>query len=153
MSPQKYNEVVGDNKLHNAVSVKVALHNQAIFLLLQEGWQPDKIVIDAFTSPKNYQKYLKNENNRFSNPLTLEERAEGKYLAVAVSSIIARKLFLDNLDELSQKVGFNLPSGAGQQSDKIASQILKTYGELGLETTAKLHFKNTKKSYQLLKKE
>ena len=153
LSPQKYNEVVGDNKLHNAVSVKVALHNQAIFLLLQEGWQPDKIVIDAFTSPKNYQKYLKNENNRFSNPLTLEERAEGKYLAVAVSSIIARKLFLDNLDELSQKVGFNLPSGAGQQSDKIASQILKTYGELGLETTAKLHFKNTKKAYQLLKKE
>ena len=31
LSPQKYNEVVGDNKLHNAVSVKVALHNQRYF--------------------------------------------------------------------------------------------------------------------------
>ena len=64
LSPRKYNEVVGDGKSHNAVSVKVALHNQAIFLLLQTGAKPDKIVIDAFTSEKNYQKYLKNERNR-----------------------------------------------------------------------------------------
>ena len=47
LSPRKYNEVVGDGKAHNAVSVKVALHNQAIFLLLQSGAKPDKIVIDA----------------------------------------------------------------------------------------------------------
>ena len=51
-SPRKYNEVVGVGKSHNAVSVKVALHNQAIFLLLQSGAKPDKIVIDAFTSEK-----------------------------------------------------------------------------------------------------
>ena len=81
LSPRKYNEVVGDGKSHNAVSVKVALHNQAIFLLLQSGAKPDKIVIDAFTSEKNYQKYLKNERNRFDFPITLEEKAEGKYLA------------------------------------------------------------------------
>ena len=55
LSPRKYNEVVGDGKAHNAVSVKVALHNQAIFLLLQSGAKPDKIVIDAFISEKNYQ--------------------------------------------------------------------------------------------------
>ncbi|MGT2637814.1 ribonuclease HIII [Streptococcus ratti] len=151
LTPQKYNQVVGPNHRHNAVSVKVAMHNQAIFLLLQEGAAPDKIVIDAFTSPNNYQKYVKGELNRFTNPISLEEKAEGKYLAVAVSSIIARKLFLDNLAALSQEIGFNLPSGAGTQSDKIASQILRTYGEDGLRHTAKLHFKNTKKAYQLLK--
>ena len=27
--------------MHNAVSVKVALHNQAIFLLLQDGVKPE----------------------------------------------------------------------------------------------------------------
>ena len=48
LSPSKYNEVIGER--YNAVSVKVALHNQAIFLLLQKGVQPEKIVIDAFTS-------------------------------------------------------------------------------------------------------
>ncbi len=152
LSPQKYNQVVGKGKMHNAVSVKVALHNQAIYLLLQDGVKPEKIVIDAFTSRKNYQKYLKNEANQFANPLTLEEKAEGKYLAVAVSSIIARNLFLENLDKLSQEVQYKLPSGAGSQSDKVASQILAAYGISGLEHTAKLHFANTQKAQALLKK-
>ncbi len=152
LSPQKYNQVVGKGKMHNAVSVKVALHNQAIYLLLQDGVKPEKIVIDAFTSRQNYQKYLKNEANQFANPLTLEEKAEGKYLAVAVSSIIARNLFLENLDKLSQEVQYKLPSGAGSQSDKVASQILAAYGMSGLEHTAKLHFANTQKAQALLKK-
>ena len=152
LSPQKYNQVVGKGKMHNAVSVKVALHNQAIYLLLQDGVKPKKIVIDAFTSRQNYQKYLKNETNQFANPLTLEEKAEGKYLAVAVSSIIARNLFLKNLDKLSQEVQYKLPSGAGSQSDKVASQILAAYGMSGLEHTAKLHFANTQKAQALLKK-
>lgn len=152
LSPQKYNQVVGKGKMHNAVSVKVALHNQAIYLLLQDGVKPEKIVIDAFTSRQNYQKYLKNEANQFANPLTLEEKAEGKYLAVAVSSIIARNLFLENLDKLSQEVQYKLPSGAGSQSDKVASQILAAYGMSGLEHTAKLHFANTQKAQVLLKK-
>ena len=152
LSPQKYNQVVGKGKMHNAVSVKVALHNQAIYLLLQDGVKPEKIVIDTFTSRQNYQKYLKNEANQFANPLTLEEKAEGKYLAVAVSSIIARNLFLENLDKLSQEVQYKLPSGAGSQSDKVASQILTAYGMSGLEHTAKLHFANTQKAQALLKK-
>lgn len=152
LSPQKYNQVVGKGKMHNAVSVKVALHNQAIYLLLQDGVKPEKIVIDAFTSRQNYQKYLKNEASQFANPLTLEEKAEGKYLAVAVSSIIARNLFLENLDKLSQEVQYKLPSGAGSQSDKVASQILTAYGMSGLEHTAKLHFANTQKAQALLKK-
>lgn len=152
LSPQKYNQVVGKGKMHNAVSVKVALHNQAIYLLLQDGVKPEKIVIDAFTSRQNYQKYLKNEANQFANPLTFEEKAEGKYLAVAVSSIIARNLFLENLDKLSQEVQYKLPSGAGSQSDKVASQILTAYGISGLEHTAKLHFANTQKAQALLKK-
>lgn len=151
LSPRKYNEVVGDGKSHNAVSVKVALHNQAIFLLLQSGAKPDKIVIDAFTSEKNYQKYLKNERNRFDFPITLEEKAEGKYLAVAVSSIIARNLFLENLDKLSQEVGYTLPSGAGAKSDQVAAKLLQAYGDQALQATAKYHFANTKKAYQRLK--
>ena len=152
LSPKKYNQVVGAGKQYNAVSVKVALHNQAIYLLLKDGFKPQKIVIDAFTSQQNYQKYVKQEVNQFDNPLTLEEKAEGEYLAVAVSSIIARDLFLDYLDQLSQKIGYPLPSGAGQKSDFIASQILKTHGMAGLAETAKLHFANTKKAQELLRK-
>ncbi|MBM7321492.1 MULTISPECIES: ribonuclease HIII [Streptococcus] len=149
LSPKKYNEVIEQG--YNAVSVKVALHNQAIFLLLQKGVQPEKIVIDAFTSSQNYQKYLKKEANQFANPVTLEEKAEGKYLAVAVSSIIARAMFLENLVQLGQLVGMNLPSGAGSKSDQVAASILKQYGMAGLNQTAKLHFANTQKAQKLLK--
>lgn len=149
LSPKKYNEVIEQG--YNAVSVKVALHNQAIFLLLQKGAQPEKIVIDAFTSSQNYQKYLKKEANQFANPVTLEEKAEGKYLAVAVSSIIARSMFLENLTQLGQLVGRNLPSGAGSKSDHVAASILKEYGLAGLNQTAKLHFANTQKAQKLLK--
>lgn len=150
LSPSKYNEVIGDR--YNAVSVKVALHNQAIYLLLQKGAQPEKIVIDAFTSAKNYDKYLAQEANRFSNPISLEEKAEGKYLAVAVSSIIARDLFLENLENLGRELGYQLPSGAGTASDKVASQILQAYGMQGLNFCAKLHFKNTEKAKKRLER-
>lgn len=150
LSPSKYNEVIGDR--YNAVSVKVALHNQAIYLLLQKGVQPEKIVIDAFTSAKNYDNYLAQEANRFSNPISLEEKAEGKYLAVAVSSIIARDLFLENLENLGRELGYHLPSGAGTASDKVASQILQAYGMQGLNFCAKLHFKNTKKAKKRLER-
>ena len=149
LSPKKYNEVIEQG--YNAVSVKVALHNQAIFLLLQKGMKPEKIVIDAFTSSQNYQKYLKKEANQFPNPVTLEEKAEGKYLAVAVSSIIARSMFLENLAQLGQQVGMQLPSGAGSKSDQVAASILKQYGMAGLNETAKLHFANTQKAQKLLK--
>lgn len=154
LSPSKYNEVIGDR--YNAVSVKVALHNQAIYLLLQKGVQPEKIVIDAFTSAKNYDKYLAQETNRFSNPISnpisLEEKAEGKYLAVAVSSVIARDLFLENLENLGRELGYQLPSGAGTASDKVASQILQAYGMQGLNFCAKLHFKNTEKAKKRLER-
>ncbi|HEV1770400.1 TPA: ribonuclease HIII [Streptococcus pneumoniae] len=150
LSPSKYNEVIEDR--YNAVSVKVALHNQAIYLLLQKGVQPEKIVIDAFTSAKNYDKYLAQEANRFSNPISLEEKAEGKYLAVAVSSVIARDLFLENLENLGRELGYQLPSGAGTASDKVASQILQAYGMQGLSFCAKLHFKNTEKAKKRLER-
>ena len=150
LSPTKYNEVIGER--YNAVSVKVALHNQAIFLLLQKGVQPEKIVIDAFTSAQNYEKYLKNEANHFSNPVSLEEKAEGKYLAVAVSTIIAGDLFLENLENLGRELGYQLPSGAGAASDKVASQILQAYGMQVLNFCAKLHFKNTEKAKKLLER-
>ena len=150
LSPKKYNEVIASG--YNAVSVKVALHNQAIYLLLNKGVQPERIVIDAFTTPKNYQKYVKAEKNLVTQAIDLEEKAEGKYLAVAVSSIIARNLFLQNLEELGKELGFNLPSGAGAKSDQVAAKLLQSYGMKALDYCAKLHFKNTEKAKKLLER-
>ena len=98
-------------------------------------------MIDAFTSAKNYDKYLAQEANRFSNPISLEEKAESKYLAVAVSSIIARDLFLENLENLGRELGYQLPSGAGTASDKVASRFCKPMVCRDSTSAPKLHFK------------
>lgn len=150
LSPGKYNEIIASG--YNAVSVKVALHNQAIYLLEATlSTVPDHIIIDAFTSDKNYHRYLKNEKNQTKGKVTLYQKAESQFYAVAVSSVIARALFLDNLDALSKTLQVNLPSGAGHQSDLVAAQILQEHGEAALSQVAKLHFANTEKARKLIK--
>ena len=150
LKPSKYNEVIASG--YNAVSVKVALHNQAIYLLEKAlSTTPDHIIIDAFTTEKNYAKYLKNEANQTNGHITLIQKAESQFYTVAVSSVIARSLFLDELDELSQMMGIKLPSGAGHQSDLVAATIIKQHGEVALNQIAKCHFANTEKARRLIK--
>ncbi|MFC4652971.1 ribonuclease HIII [Lactococcus nasutitermitis] len=145
VSPKKYNEAIESG--YNAVSIKVALHNQAIFLLEKKlAYPPENVVIDAFTTKENYKKYVKHEKNQVHSAITLLTKAEDQFLAVAVSSIIARSLFLENLEELSEKSGFRLPSGAGKASDMVAAEIIQSRGVEALREFAKLHFANTKKA-------
>lgn len=63
VSPEKYNEI---QPKYNAVRMKVALHNQAIRLLLDQiaPTKPEAILIDQFTSEANYMKYVKQEPQR-----------------------------------------------------------------------------------------
>ncbi|HAP15829.1 MULTISPECIES: ribonuclease HIII [Lactococcus] len=148
VEPMKYNNVISSG--HNAVSIKVALHNQAIYLLEQHVSEPiEHIIIDAFTSEKNYQKYLSAEKNQVAGKVTLLTKAEDQFLAVACSSIIARYLFLKNLEALSLESGIQLPSGAGENSDCVAAKIIRHSGLESLEKYAKLHFANTKKAINL----
>lgn len=148
VEPEKYNEVIASG--YNAVSIKVALHNQAIYLLEKQlGSQPESIVIDAFTTEANYKKYVSAEKNHPLTNVTLLTKAEDQFLAVAVSSIISRYKFLENLKKLSKESGFTLPSGAGNLSDKVAAQIIKSQGIDALNHLAKLHFANTQKAMKI----
>lgn len=144
--PEKYNQVIASG--YNAVSIKVALHNQAI-CLLERHHQPDHAIIDAFTSEPNYNKYLKHEKYQPQTKVLLTTKAESQFVAVATSSVIARYLFLKGLDELSQEYGLTVPSGAGHQSDKAAALIIEKFGEAELEKLVKLHFANTEKARKL----
>lgn len=151
-NPSRYNIAINDG--YNAVSIKVALHNQAIFLLKKKlAIDPKSIIIDAFTSKKNYVNYVKKEKNQISTPVTLLTKAEDKFSAVACSSVIARYLFLENLKTLSLQSGYSLPSGAGNNSDQIAAKIIQNFGITTLGKFAKLHFANTQKALNLLKNE
>lgn len=146
--PKKYNEI---QPRYNAVHMKVALHNQAIDLLLKAiaPETPDYILIDQFTPEANYRKYLNSEKNPVTNHLLFITKAEQYHLAVAAASILCRAQFLDSLQKGSEELGFVLPSGAGAKSDQVAARMIKKGGLDLLGNYAKLHFANTKKAQKI----
>ena len=62
--------------------------------------------------------------------------------AVAAASIIARDVFLRQLEQLSDKFQFQLPKGASQVID-AGKQFVKQHGAESLRHVAKLHFRTT----------
>ncbi|MDP4340100.1 hypothetical protein QR506_24960, partial [Escherichia coli] len=77
---------------YNAVRMKVALHNQAIHLLLKkiEPEKPEAILIDQFTPEANFKKYARLEKNQLQEKLYFVTKGEQYHLAVAAASIISR---------------------------------------------------------------
>lgn len=148
VTPKKYNEIQPN---YNVNRMKVALHNQAIYLLLQElaPVTPDGILIDQFTPETNYRKYLASEQYQVTDNLYFATKGEQHHLAVAAASIICRATFLEELDKASKELGFTIPSGAGNKSDLAAAKIIKKGGKTLLSDYAKLHFANTEKAMTL----
>lgn len=139
---RKYNEI---HQVHNMNAIKALLHNQAYLHLKKRiKVMPDLCVVDQFTPKTSYLNYLRNEKNIFRE-LHFETKAESKYMAVAVASILARDAFLQSFETLNQSYDFIFPKGGGSQVDAAAIQFVKRYGIERLEEVAKLHFKNTER--------
>lgn len=151
VEPEKYNQI---QPKYNAVHMKVALHNQAIHLLLSEiaPIKPEATLIDQFTPEANYKKYVRNEQNQVSEKLYFITKGEQYHVAVAAASIISRAAFLEELDNESEELGMKVPSGAGTASDKVAAKILAKGGMALLSKYAKLHFANTEKAKRIASK-
>lgn len=149
LQPEKYNEI---QPKYNAVRMKVALHNQAIRLLLEQitPAKPDAILIDQFTPETNYQKYVKQEAQPVKEKIYFVTKGEQYHLAVAAASIISRASFLEELDAASHTLGAKVPSGAGKPSDELAAKLLRQGGMPLLKKYAKLHFANTEKAQKLV---
>jgi ribonuclease HIII len=75
--------------------------------------------------------------------LEVRPRAEDD-AAVAAASILARARQLDEVDLLSEKVGFRLPLGATHVLD-AGRRVVRDLGMDGLAKVAKTHFATTKK--------
>jgi len=134
----KYNQV---HKTNNLNQIKAKLHNQAYLHLKEKVNLPELNVIDQFTPETSYFKYLEGEKEIFKD-LHFETKAESKYLAVAVASIIARYAFLQQMDALSAQYHLNIPKGAGSLVDQTIHVFIEKYGVEALTKVAKVHFKN-----------
>lgn len=143
VDPVKYNSLIESG--YNQGKIKAMLHNQVIHNL-RVKLNDNKIfsVIDQFVTESKYYEYIKFTKN-IEKDITFETKAESKYPAVAVSSIIARYSFLVKMSSLSKSIGKVIPKGAGEQVDIFGKEFVSKYGESKLNEYAKVHFANTKK--------
>lgn len=75
--------------------------------------------------------------------LEVRPRAEDD-TAVAAASIIARGRYLEEMDRLSEEVGFELPRGSTHVIE-AARRVVDEWGKEGLKKVAKVHFSITAK--------
>ena len=142
VDPLKYNQI---HPFNNMNQIKAKLHNQAYLHLSKKcGSLPELKVVDQFTPPASYWRYLQNEPKVMSG-LHFETKAESKYPSVACASIIARYAFLKTWENMEKQYGMTFHKGSGEKADCSAQEFVKKYSFDQLQHVAKLHFKNTVK--------
>jgi ribonuclease HIII len=161
MSMIPHQTVILSNPMYNdwqrsgmpQTKIKALLHNEAIGKLMKQlsPIEPEAIIIDQFIERDLYFRYLENETNIVRDRVYCYPKAETVHVAVAVASIIARCVFLQEMERLSKEVGMALPKGAGAQVDEAAAKLIQTHGPAILETCAKLHFANSEKAAKIAK--
>ena len=149
---RKYNNLYQNKKIDiNMNKIKAILHNFVLVNLEKKVQQDlELIVIDAFTSPKNYFNYLKEQSTVLNN-VRLIEKAEKLFTSVACASCIARYIFLKNFETLKKECGYDLPKGAGPQVDMMAAQIIRDKSLNYLNNIAKMNFKTVQKALTIVK--
>lgn len=134
--------------------MKALLHNQAIQHVLNKiaPIKPDAILIDQFVQANTYYQHLKGQKTIVKDLVYFSTKAEGIHVAVAAASILARYAFVQYFNKLSAAAGFTIPKGAGVQVDQAAAKLIIQQGREALPKFVKLHFANTEKALQLVKK-
>ncbi|CCE66816.1 ribonuclease HIII [Candidatus Mycoplasma haematominutum] len=109
---------------------------------------PPKTIVDQFCTAKKYYQHLESINIEGINLTFFETKAEQKYLSCAISSIISRYLFLEEVDKLSKSLDYELPLGA-------SSAVVRAFGVLHrkrgfkAEQYCKTHFKTLEEAKRL----
>jgi len=140
----KYNEKMNLN------TIKAVLHNKVLLDMTKKYKTYDYIVVDQFTEPFIYYKYINNLKEVQRN-ITFETKAEDQCLSVACASLISRFVLIKEFEKMSKKYDMKIPKGAGNLVDEAGAKLVNKYGEDILRKIAKLNFKNTEKIKELAK--
>lgn len=139
LPPAKLNDLVLSGE--NMNSLKAKMHNQVLLNLRRRHPGVIHIYQDQFVPEKQYYSYL-TDTKVVVRKVRFKTKGESYYPSVALASIVARYSFLRKMDELSRKVGFKLPFGAGEKADEAAKRIAKEKGLAFLARIVKKHFVN-----------
>ena len=112
-------------------------HAEAIRELVQDD---DLVVVDQFGPERLMVSALAGAKG------DLVQRPRGEEIvAVAAASVVARCVFLEAMDRLSEEFAVDLAKGGGAPADRSARAFVELHGFDALGQVAKLHFKNTGK--------
>ena len=139
IGPQRYNDLY--RRFHNLNRLLAWGHARAIENILEKV-NCQEALTDQFGDERFVRQALLKEGKKIN--LIQKTQAETD-LAVAAASILARAEFLNRLQELSRKMGLELPKGASPLVEEAGCQLVKKYGPDILEQVAKYHFKTTEK--------
>ncbi|ERJ13680.1 ribonuclease HIII [Haloplasma contractile] len=126
----------------NLNKLKAMVHQHAIKNLIKKlPVKPSNIIIDQFCSKKKFIDYTGDHD--FVNYATFETKAEDKFASVACASIMARYIFLEEMEKLSKEYKVTVQKGASKLVDSQGIELVKKHGKQVLNKIAKYHFKNT----------
>jgi ribonuclease HIII len=139
--PAEYNVIYEEYKSRGKKlnSLLAAGHAKVINALIEKH-KCGRAVIDQFANEKTIFGELGKEAKKMD--IILTPKAES-YTAVAAASILARSVFLNSLEKLSQKYGIELLKGASDGVILRAKEFVKKHGRDKLKYVAKIHFKTT----------
>lgn len=139
IGPQRYNQLY--DKIGNLNRMLAWGHARVIENVLSKV-NCDRVIIDKFGNNKFILDALMKRGKKI--PVVQKVRAESD-CAVAAASVLARGEFLRRLAKLSKELGIKLPKGASKIVEQSAQDLITKKGFEILQSTAKIHFKTTKK--------
>jgi ribonuclease HIII len=149
VGPETYNRM--HKKMRTVNQMLAWGHARVIENLLERGAEmvppPERAISDQFARSKAT---VANALMELGRGLELVQRHKAEEdLAVAGASILARDVFVKKIDELSEKVGKNLPKGGGTPVDVAAKELVAEQGVAILDEVAKVHFRNAARALGL----
>ena len=140
---EKYNEMIA--KGENLNSLKAKMHNRALSNLHKEYEDVYAIYVDQFVNEETYYKYLSKDDEPIVRGISFKTKGELRFPSVALASVIARYSFLLYKDKLEEKLGLEVPFGAGKQADEFKKVLLDKVGQEEFDKLVKKNFKNYSK--------
>ena len=136
VGPQRYNELY--RSFRNLNEMLAWGHAKVIAELA--GKVPDcpRALSDQFANPRVLQRAL----NKQGVEIELEQKTKGESdVAVAAASILARERFVTWIRDAGERLGIELPLGAGPKVLEAGDRILSMVDGPDIELVAKTHFR------------
>ncbi|UUX93029.1 ribonuclease HIII [Methanoplanus endosymbiosus] len=139
--PEKYNELYSRfrAKNENLNDLLACCHAEVIEDILS-GNICRKALVDKFADDRVILDKLRGKGKEIE--IVQLNRAE-QNIAVAAASILARSVFVEGMERLSEEYSIMLPKGASPAVIAAGKKFVFRYGKSDLKKVAKVHFKTT----------